>query len=447
MVSMIKSIAVKESNFNVLPRVVEAGVKSKIKIIPVGNKFAFDDSAYVVKFVPMELSSKTNILTDLDTVKKNKCYNTYDIQRVVPIDGCIELEYTFTYEQEWILKIFPEDNGNCVMKFHIYSLEKDLFERYPYMGDFHSHSCCSDGSEEPAVVAANYRKAGFDVMALTDHHVHSSSVEMIEAYKDVPIDIKLLKGEEVHINEMGGYMHTVNLGGKKSVTDYFSENPDKCKAEISELKKTLDVPDGVNSYECAFRTWIADRIHEFGGFAIIPHPYWVTRDEYNMRPTIVKWLLENKKYDALEVVSGQNVEENCLQASLYNELRAEGIRVPIVGSSDSHGTDPACYFKMGKTVLFAKGELNFESVKESISELYTVGLEYQNNESVRISGPYRMVKYAQFLLKYYFPVHDDLCVEEGIAMKNYFNKVMGAKEMLEAVHGRTEKFRKEFYKR
>ena len=313
------------------------------------------------------------------------------------------------------------------------------------MGDFHSHSCGSDGADEPAVVAANYRKAGFDIMALTDHHVHSSSVDMINAYKDVPIDIKLFKGEEVHITEMGGYMHTVNFGGEKGVTDYFNENPEKCKAEIAELKKTLDVPDGVNSYECAFRTWVADRIHEFGGFAIIPHPYWITIDEYNMRPPIVKWLLENKKYDALEVVSGQTVEENCIQASLYNEFRAEGIKVPVVGSSDSHGTDPAWYFKMGKTVLFAKGDPDFSSVTEAISGLYSVGLEYQNNESVRITGPHRMVKFTQFLLKYYFPKHDELCVEEGVAMKDYFNKVKGAKEILDSVHGRTEKFRREFY--
>jgi len=58
-----------------------------------------------------------------------------------------------------------------------------------------------------------------------------------------------------------------------------------------------------------------------------------------------------------------------------------------------------------------------------------------------------MVKYAQFLLKYYFPIHDDLCVEEGIAMKNYINNVMGAKEILEEAHGRTEKLRQEFYNR
>lgn len=445
---MIKpSYGVKESNFKVTPRIVEAGVKSKIKISPLGNSFAFDDSAYIIKFVPMELSSKTNFLTDYDTVRKNKCYGTYDTQRVVPSDGCIEFEYTFTYEQEWILKISPEDNESFVLKLHIYSLEKDLFERYPYMGDFHSHSCCSDGADEPAVVAANYRKAGFDVMALTDHHVHSSSVQMIEAYKDVPVDIKLFKGEEVHITKMGGYMHAVSLGAERSITDYFNENTEKCKSEIAELEKTLDVPEGVNSYECAFRTWIADRIHEFGGFAIIAHPYWITIDEYNMRPTVVKWLLENNKYDALEAVSGQNVEENCLQATLYNELRAEGMKVPIVGSSDSHGTDPACYFKMGKTVLFAKGELNFDSLKEAITELYSVALEYQNSESVRITGPYRMVKFTQFLLKYYFPTHDDLCVEEGIAMKNYFDKVPGSQETLKSVHGRTAKFRKEFYNR
>ena len=118
---MIKLLfGVKESNFNVTPRVVQTGVKSKIKISPIGDRFAFDDSAYIVKFVPMEFSPKTNVLTDHDTVKKNKCYGTYDMQRIVPSDGCIEFEYTFTYEQEWILKISPEDDEKFTLKIPVY---------------------------------------------------------------------------------------------------------------------------------------------------------------------------------------------------------------------------------------------------------------------------------------------------------------------------------------
>ena len=34
-------------------------------------------------------------------------------------------------------------------------------------------------------------------------------------------------------------------------------------------------------------------------------------------------------------------------------------------------------------------------------------------------GDFRLSKYATFLLKYYFPLHDEVCKEEGRMMKQY----------------------------
>ena len=41
------------------------------------------------------------------------------------------------------------------------------------------------------------------------------------------------------------------------------------------------------------------------------------------------------------------------------------------------------------------------------------------NEDYRLVGENRLVRYASFLMKYFFPLHDDLCFEEGRLMKQY----------------------------
>jgi predicted metal-dependent phosphoesterase TrpH len=61
----------------------------------------------------------------------------------------------------------------------------------PLRGDFHVHSRHSDGKEEPAVVCANYRRDGFDFLAITDHRRYFPSLRAIEAYKNIPTGLKI----------------------------------------------------------------------------------------------------------------------------------------------------------------------------------------------------------------------------------------------------------------
>ncbi|MYD95309.1 MAG: hypothetical protein F4Y02_16835, partial [Chloroflexi bacterium] len=42
-----------------------------------------------------------------------------------------------------------------------------------YRGNLHAHSTNSDGAKSPADAVAWYRDAGYDFMALSDHHVVS----------------------------------------------------------------------------------------------------------------------------------------------------------------------------------------------------------------------------------------------------------------------------------
>ena len=128
-------------------------------------------------------------------------------------DGCIRIIHTFSGEQEYYIRF--SENGKCILQLSVYSVKKDLTDRYPYMGDLHVHSFRSDGKEEPAIVAANLRSSGYDFFAITDHRRYYPSLEAITAYSGVIIDMNILPGEEVHLP--GNDVHIVNFGGEYSI--------------------------------------------------------------------------------------------------------------------------------------------------------------------------------------------------------------------------------------
>ena len=122
------------------------------------------------------------------------------------------------------------------------------------------------------------------------------------------------------------------------------------------------------------------------------------------------------------------------------EQLQKGRHIPVVGSSDSHGTDPARYFGQSKTVVFAKA-LDSTSVCSAVRESYSVAIDSMPKESVRVYGQFRLVKYVRFLLENYFPGHDSLCFEEGRLMRDYVCGEESAAQALESLHGRTERYR------
>ena len=153
-------MAIGLSNHEVYPRVVRCGCPQTVSIVPVGTVAKFNDEwVYNIGIVPTECSDQTYIEQEraVDTIK------------VKPVDGVITFTYTFDEEQEWALLLAPEIYPTSIRKYSVYSLMDDLYERTPYKGDLHAHSNSSDGNEEPCIVAANYRKNGFDFFALKAH--------------------------------------------------------------------------------------------------------------------------------------------------------------------------------------------------------------------------------------------------------------------------------------
>ncbi len=429
---MVSKRKMNVSCYRVEPSVLKADQMQTVTIYPIGEYAKFDDhKAYTVQITPMEhtVSQKHYISSPQEEV----AYTT----TVMPKNGAISVSYCFLREQQWVISVCGDSlDANPNLKFHVYSLEEDLYQRRPLKGDLHAHSICSDGREGPDVVAANYRKGGFDFLAITDHSLWDPSDAAIDTYKNVPIDFKLFHGEEVHIH---WYLHIVNFGGAFGVEALFRSNEETYRKEIGAYAKTCKLPDGIDALEYAYRKWTVDKIHQGGGLAILAHPFWNFSDAYHMRADMTQFLLETGMFDAYELVSGQEVTENNLQTAFYYEMRANGLKIPVVGSSDSHGTDPANYFKLAHTIVFAKDD-SFDAIASAIKDLYSVAVECVPGEHARIHGPYRMVKYAAFLMEYYFPYHDALCVQEGRWMKEFCANPTQAEKRLGDLSGQIEAY-------
>ena len=416
------------SYYRVIPRLVRMGVPQTVGVYPIGQTKRFEDGTeYTVKFIPMECYEQTWIGEE----------PVYDTVTVRPVDGVLSVTYVFDEEQEWVLSISTEEDrqaGKKPQEFHVYALMDDLYERNPYRGDLHVHSNRSDGKEDPAVVAANYRKEGFDFFALTDHHCWEPSEEMMSSYADMPLGMKLFHGGEVHVPN--GWIHIVNFGSRTSVNTLYKENAAAVDAKMRAEAEKMQTPKGVNALEYAYRKWIVEEIRRAGGMAIVAHPYWVYRQVYHMSDRMLDYVFETGAYDAFELVGGQTTHENNVQSAFYQDQRAKGRQIAIVGSSDSHGTDPASYFGLGKTVVFSK-DMELDSICGAVKEGYSVAIEQQyGGEEERVYGSYRMVKYTRFLLDYYFPAHDELCVEEGILMREY---IMGSETAGNTLRGLSDR--------
>jgi hypothetical protein len=126
-------------------------------------------------------------------------------------------------------------------------------------------------------------------------------------------------------------------------------------------------------------------------------------------------------FDAFEVIGGVEQPECNRQVALWGDLRAEGCDLPIVGSSDVHGLYKAFSFPHHFTVCFAETNENgaiVDAVKNGLSvAVEAIGEEY--GRRYFCYGSLRLVSYAQFLLRYYFPKTERLAAGEGCAMRAY----------------------------
>ncbi|GMQ59483.1 hypothetical protein AN1V17_38800 [Vallitalea sediminicola] len=409
--------------FEVTPKIILSDTTTEIKIKPlVKHEFFNSDTDIEVVYYPLEHFSNRGE------------YNYQDKYIVRAEDGIIKLTQHFVGEQEHIIKITNTEN-NKSYTFNFYSVKSDLFDRIPYKGDLHMHSHHSDGKESPGFVTASCRRIGFDFMALTDHKKYYPSIECQETYKDIDVDILIARGEEVHPENNN--VHIINFGGNFSVNELMNQDKEQYYSEVRDLEKAIDIKDEQAKYECASSMWCFDKIRAGGGLSIFCHPYWLIDSGYYISNSVISFMYDNQPYDANEVIGGYHPYEfssNTLQVARYYEERAKGKKVPIVGVSDAHGCEDKDLFGWFYTIVFAPSNAQADIIK-SIKDLYSVGVESPAGETARPVGPFRLVKYALYLIREVFPLHDELCYEEGQLMLKHITGDENAKARLNSLQG------------
>ena len=367
-----------------------------------------------------------------------------------PETGVLLARITAAGEQEHQLRLYDDtvafEFNKPIATFTVYSLAPDLYALNPYKGDVHMHSRRSDGQDEPAHVAAACRRIGLDFMALTDHGQYAPSLEAQAAYRETAADLRIYRGEEVHPPE--NPIHIINFGGRFSVNDLF-DGPEY-RRQVAQIEADVgELPAGLDRYEYASALWSFDKIREAGGLGIFCHPYWFfmhdeCRQGYYVNEALTTRLFDTQPFDALELLGGYHLHEaesNILQVARYHDERAKGRQIPVVGVSDAHGCETGSLFGWFYTIVFA-ASLELEDLISGIKGLLSVAVEALPGEVVRVYGPFRLVKYALFLLREVFPVHDALCREESAVMfdwigENGSRQQQLAGDRLQAFRGRT----------
>lgn len=322
-------------------------------------------------------------------------------------------------EGEYALCLDAADaSGAFVEKavFALYAVADDLYKLTPYKGDFHMHSTSSDGAHSPEYVAAVCRRTGFDFMALTDHRLYEPSLVAQKAMAEFGCDMLVSPGEEVHLPDNG--VHIINFGGKASINKLAADDEHAYFAAVEKYLATVpEKYDEVTRFQVAASEWAFDRIRERGGVAMFCHPYWKPGFHNYIGGDAIDLIMERNRYDVLEVIGGfelVDIEDNFLAVARWQEEKAKGKKIPVAGVSDSHDCDASLtgwYY----TIVFAE-ELSFESIAAAIRDDRGVAVHCPPGNHPLVVGPFRLTRFAYFLLREVYPFHDELCRVEGEIM-------------------------------
>lgn len=423
-------------NYKIYPSVIPADTEVEMTIVPAGKAFLFFEGQDY-QLVLASVNGDEDYYHDPHSLKTIT---------ITAADGILRFRHTFPGEQEHLFTLIYQEKK--IAELTVYSLKEDLYRLRPLKGDFHSHSYRSDGKHDPSEAASHFREQGYDFYTLTDHNRYYSGGEVDETYADVAMDFTRVKGEELHTP--GSVVHIVHAGGKESVTERYWKDPETYEKEVDEYRPKVpaSIPEQYRD-RYARAMWATDHIHAVGGLAIFAHPYWVPGKSkvYNVNDELAKIFLTSGMFDAYELIGGMGLVGNNRSVALWADLRAEaGLKIPVVGSSDVHGVENSSTFPHHFTICFAEKNEN-DSIIDAVRNGRCVAVDSQGSDYTianRCYGSLRLVSYAQFLLKKYYPALQRLCQGEGVAMRAYAMGEVG-KETIE-VQGRvTENFRKRFF--
>ncbi len=182
-------------------------------------------------------------------------------------------------------------------------MEKDMFGVNRLKINLHMHTTLSDGVKTPEEAAEIYKKAGYDIIAITDHWVWGNSKEIN--------GVRVLAGAEFNIggaDACDGVYHILGLG-------------------CTEQPKLQQKPSpGAQA--------IIDEIHRCGGLAVLAHPAW------SMNTAAQAAKLHD--IDATEIynsVSDAGESSRPYSGDFVDTAACEGMYFALLADDDAHQYD------------------------------------------------------------------------------------------------------------
>ena len=360
-------------------------------------------------------------------------------------DGILKFNVDFDEEGEY--NIFLEYAEARVAEFAIYALREDLYSLQPVKGDLHLHSYRSDGLHDPSSLMGYYREMGYDFFALTDHNRYFPGKEIEEVSSGLNTTFVRIDGEEVHAP--GASAHIVHIGGNKSVSDFYVHNKEEYDRQVLEYEKKVpaNVPEKYHRMYSRIM-WVVDNIHAAGGIAILAHPYWRPGKmrAYHVNDELSKILLHSGLFDAYEIIGGMLQLGINRSLAMFRELELDGLRLPVVASSDVHDVITSRAFPYFYTVCYVSQNTS-EGIIDAIKSNLSIAVEKVDTnigEQNRCYGSLRLVSYTHFLISNYFPMVQRFASAEGIAMQQYSMGIVD-KSFVEMLGLQVENYRKRFF--
>ncbi len=384
-----------------------------------------EGKTYTIRLTPLSGFRCYSAGKSVDTT----AFADFDAWRPVTAEqGQLRLPVRFPQEDEYRIRVLDGDAEiGCP---RVYALDPDLHAAYPLKGDLHNHTYLSDGRESPAYVIAALRKKGADFASITDHGWYEPSLEAVNFWKDLQTDFLILPGEEVHAPDC--QVHILSVGGRFSVNswgyDTASDYREKLEQERRALPSNLDEDDRTR---IAASQAIFDKAREAGALSLFCHPFWETADGFDIHEDVTRYLLDHRRFDALEVIGGywpHEYRDNLFQTVYYYQYGVQtGALLPLLGCSDCHSTDSGLFTGLFYSIVFAEDN-TFDAIAKAVRQGRSVAVKALPGQMPEAFGDYRYVRLCAFLFDRVFPEHDRLCESEGERMRQ---AVFGRQESLD----------------
>lgn len=181
-------------------------------------------------------------------------------------------------------------------------MEKDLFGVNRLKVNLHMHTTLSDGRKTPEEAAEIYKKAGYDVVAVTDHWLYRPSGTIN--------GLRTLSGAEYNIGGAdacnNGIYHILGIG--------CSEKP------------CLNETDGPQT--------IINEVHRCKGIAVLAHPAWSLNTAQQAAAL--------RGVDATEIynsVSDAGESSRPYSGDFVDTAACQGLFYPLIADDDTHQYD------------------------------------------------------------------------------------------------------------